>query len=369
MSEGRPRSRTNSINTTSPVNSNHANNHASVIYLKKKQHQDIVRTIKELTSNKKRLSDSNLHSNDTIDYFTRIKNRKLKTSSLNANPNFNKFNTYIPYDRRKLVDRISTYNILNWSIDDPKLNPLTCARYGWICLENNSTVKNKIRCLTCHASMTITLEASVNINQFDIFKFDEENEQQDIDEINSEVVDKYISKLSTEHTDSCPWRSHPSPISTYMIQSYDYQDTLKYLRKMVTQLNDNKQYLTLKSFENILKDNELAPLRKWTNQQYDDLVLMISVLGWELKVQTFGYNQIILLQCHCCNRRVLIGNIKGGEMTPNDVTSNLTPSRILTGSQYPPSVTEEEDETIDLLDEHKEWCALKTGYKTILHFL
>ncbi|ODV98311.1 hypothetical protein PACTADRAFT_792 [Pachysolen tannophilus NRRL Y-2460] len=301
---------------------------------------NISKTIERLTSNKKRLSDEKLSTNKTIEFFSEIKNKRLRSSPLKENPNFSIYNTYCPYDKARLLRRIHSYGVLNWTIDDDRLTPLECARYGWICFPAVNG-KNHLRCVTCNSSLIIKLNEQA-IDDDDDDNDDNDREEKFSEELNAKLISSYLDKLSTDHTENCPWSINPTPYSTYAISSYDYQEVLTKLGETIQELNSNKDKLK-GNFKKILNFEELKILKDWTNNEYEDKILNIALLGWKLKIQEFGTKKIIFLQCNTCNRRILLDDNHHIE-----ISSDI------------------DKEEIDLCGEHKQWCAIKNGYKSIL---
>lgn len=322
----------------------------------------------------RRLSNDGLHSHGIHHRHhhsqRHINNKSVIKRGAGNNSNSNGNNIIISgvrpnqFDKQGLFDRINSYNITNWNIEEEELNPLVCSLYGWKCdnSRRSRNRKNELECISCHARLLIKLDSDTgnsNSNNYDILKIlngsddeDEEDEQEEEEELGefeygdehlsySEMVRKRLVKnylqllKSTGHYSFCSWYFKSMSINYYKISINDINDIINNLKKNFMNLNKFKKFFQfqkikkIKKFEKIesnfkinqkiLKDFLLDTKNDSDNKDidYNDNIyiklILISLLNWEIKFQKFGYKVIILLKCNKCTRRILIGELSEDE--------------------------------------------------------
>lgn len=144
-----------------------------------------------------------------------------------------------PFSRSFLIQRLNTFSVFNWTIDNPKLSPLACALQGWKC---HAVRKNELHCTGCHAGIIIKLpevpgsdvstypdEKKVFNNQHHMddynqvlnnteryelqfeFKFLDDELDEDEDDYNDDIhiyetlVNSFTSRLINDHYPTCPF--------------------------------------------------------------------------------------------------------------------------------------------------------------------
>ncbi|AOA62931.1 GQ67_00728T0 [Komagataella phaffii] len=342
-----------------------------------------------------------------------LTNSKRKRVAINS--------TYNPHSREKLLSRIETYGILNWTVEDSTLTPLKCGLYGWRCRTGD---KNMLECVSCHHRLSIQLNefhSSVD-NEFSedvgtsigygnlIFQFDEE-EDTDYEKfmiLRQSLVDRYLSMMcktvleNGSHKKYCPWTVKHSSLSDYHISMNDIGYFLGRLVKNVNVLRDNKKFWSNKSFIHGLNNKDLKILVSWNKTQrfnnkltntsgYDDIKsIIVSLFSWELSKQRFQNRTVCLLRCNQCFRRILLGSFdeqllrsRDSHFQPGKLEDelNLTPSKVLTPvpyiSDYTDSIYDENESDVDLINDHHTWCSIisnssstaELGYRTILRMM
>lgn len=241
-----------------------------------------------------------------------------------------------PYNRELLLERLKTYNALNWSVPSSRNSALTdlkCALHGWKCmsLPKNPYLKNQLRCSGCHSVLTLRFNSVEQQPQFAPFKFD----LADIQELNHILIDQYISQIErTGHDLACSWTKVHTPDSVYYLTPYlsntnatlisEFLERLRNLTDNVPILQDHVQ-----SFEKLAPSVDSPELQdfvrvsnKWLLCRYfydnkENFLLVLekmcpiwvywlAALGWNLQVQSFGSQTVILLVCGNCNQRVFM---------------------------------------------------------------
>jgi len=216
--------------------------------------------------------------------------------------------SYLPYNKEALLERIQTFKFSNWTIQSLKLTPLIIARHGWTCHN-----MNELRCSCCSARLLIKLPQDL--------------EEEDEEEILDKVFDKYLQELVDGHKGYCPWRKQNTPDNVYEINDFKDLDAIKDLYEA------NKKVDVQIKIESVLEETEVKFIRKWCdiNGLEWGVIMECSLFGW--KFVKIGNRT--LLQNDSCGRRVMI----------------------------------DKDITVNLLDEHQEWCCFVKGYKKLIEMM
>lgn len=352
-------------------------------------------------------------SHPDIQFFRLVKAKhhyayhKLKRCGADTsyNPKITESSTiFDPYSRELLLQRLRTFNALNWNIPtsgpgEDILNELVCAANGWVCesIARNNNMKNHLKCTGCGHELILKFNSVEQQPAFTPFHFDVE----DINLLNSNLKLLYIEQAQrTGHAASCSWmKVHTQLAGIYYLAPHisATNDTLidDYLKRL-RNLTDNLPILLehSPSFSHLsppIGVEDLTKLvtasNKWLlNRYFHDnkenffLVLermcpawvyWLAAMGWDLNIQTFLSQTVLLLVCTSCNQRVFI---KQHEPEATSATGShlpiLSSSKILTPCGFPPHTayhntdfpTEymdemEEDEEQDEYLCHKHWCS------------
>ncbi|QPG76950.1 hypothetical protein FOA43_004344 [Brettanomyces nanus] len=320
-----------------------------------------------------------------------------------------------PFDRDLLIQRMDTFNILNWTINDSRLTPLECATNGWKC---HSKRRNELHCQDCHATILVRLSGSGGIgnslltsrigNQTGdshmsllsnfLFESDLEEEEEEA-EFRRALVASYVSRLHSDHYQECVWRADNLDLSLvkrqYYLHNYDMDRIIPQFGTSLRLLGMHQQViLGRKNFKkDIISESDMGILKNYTKRKYNSSLLLLALLGWELRQQRFGNRTLLLLGCKNCTRRILLG----------EFPSNLALGGVkkLSSCNYPPStvynnedglhpkssyeviasgdkwIDEFGDDEVNLIKEHENWCCMVgrysssdlPGYKVVLQML
>ncbi|KAG7886827.1 hypothetical protein KL938_000480 [Ogataea parapolymorpha] len=297
-----------------------------------------------------------------------VNKRKLSNSSdplmLNKSPKVNRRATTDPFNKNTLDERINSFNILNWSIEDDKLNPLECAVNGWQCHKR----KNELHCHYCNAVLLIRLNEHKDKNKIVtnfLFVEDEEAEEQFL-KVREQLISSYLRRLRTDHYPGCMWRNSNLDIGLvrkqYHLKISDMNEILEQYQDNLDNLIDHQDIIMLKSYTtDIVNKSQIEILQAYNSTNL--ILSMVALFGWELKQQKFGSKNLALLKCHKCTRRILLGE-----------SENLDHTEPLKSVSYPAEISKE-DSDINLLAEHEHWCCMVTefnnlkGYEVVLTIL
>lgn len=355
-----------------------------------------------------------------IQYFRRIKSKnhynyhKTKNNSRTLPQRIAaRAKMFDPYNRNNLLERLSTFTALNWSLpftgDECEVNELLCARNGWRCVSilSNNNVKNHLRCSSCNHQLVLKFNDISTASAFVPFDFDTE----DYHELNMSLISLYYQQILTGgHDASCPWINFETPLegvyyprpyigSTNELLTKDYLSNLKNLTDNVSVLDSNSEIFK----ESFLVENQdpkflefIKISNNWLlNRYYKDdkenffnlleriprLFYKIAVLGWTLNIQSFSDQLVLLLICNKCNKRVFLNSAHHAPVNKHNTDEslsagmNLSASKILTPCEFPPmiGINEQHDSVystsgpddefdelekykFDVVEEHKSWC-------------
>ncbi|ODV86972.1 hypothetical protein CANARDRAFT_211472 [[Candida] arabinofermentans NRRL YB-2248] len=263
---------------------------------------------------------------------------------------------YDTFDRELLNERIKSFNILTWTITDPILTPLECSINGWKC---HSKRRNELHCQFCNAVIFVKLnldnrngsdgERGLDLNLFSNCLFESEDEDEAEEQwlkLRASLVESYLGRLKSEHYHTCIWKI--SRLDTNLIKrAYywklgDFDEITQYFGSNVSNLNSNKELiLSFRNFDRrkinkAVSKEELKILQKYTNYEYDEIILLLALFGWELKQQKFGTKNLVLLKCFKCTRRILLGELSSKSQQKLKFGGNRIAS--LNSCEYPPEV-------------------------------
>lgn len=303
-----------------------------------------------------------------------------------------------PYSREQLLGRLRTYNALNWSVPEATDDPLTelfCAANGWVCesISRNNNTKNHLRCLACALQLVLKFNSIHHQPAYVPFQMDME----DIQELNRNLRNLYVLQIQlAAHAASCPWTLVLTPLrSAYYLMPHlaSTNDTLisEYLATL-RNLTDNLPVielcaLSLKPLESRIAPSDLLDFVRvsnlWLlNRHFKDnkenfstvlertcppWLYVLAAMGWDLNIQKFAQQTVLLMICTKCNQRVFLSP----QETSTDVLPTepvLSSSKTLTPCVFPPHIApptsfsngylddmEEDEDTQDQYS-HKPWC-------------
>ncbi|KAG7194129.1 uncharacterized protein KQ657_004837 [Scheffersomyces spartinae] len=212
--------------------------------------------------------------------------------------------------------------------------------------------------------------------------------------INKELEDVYYKQVTgSGHGSSCIWRNFETPLDGvyYLTPHLNSSNTIWINEYLVSLKNliDNTKTLTecLSNYIVVfdVDDNELMTRfiqvsnKLLLSKHYQDSasgsstlpsaisytpnwLYKLAVLGWNLNVQSFGNQLVLLLICSKCNKRLFLDSCNHSPIPKHDVTKvdknlKLSQANVLSPCPVPITVDneqdEEEDNQLDLIGEHK----------------
>lgn len=316
---------------------------------------------------------SKYSSHPDIQFFSSIKRKhhfeyhkqknQMNCDPLNRNSNLTSTGGFDPYSRALLLERLSTYNALNWNIPPSRdlnrtsetpaapvfleplifqetlatlaltLNELFCASNGWTCepISRHNNFTNHLKCSACGAQLILRFN-SVDEESYGQFLFDME----DIARLNDNMKTSYLSEIKQgAHSSSCPWKTLMCSLrGTYYLTPYigatnsvliaEYLDTLKNLidnlpvlesmasfcQKLIpppsTEIDEvfvrvSKMWF-LDRFYSETKENFAAVL-DFACPQW---VYKVAAMGWNLSLQPYADTSVLIMACRSCNQRLFV---------------------------------------------------------------
>lgn len=266
---------------------------------------------------------------------------------------------------------------------------------------------------------------------FDFRFLDDEDDADDDVHIYETLVNSYVNRLTTDHYPNCnflPILPLTPKDENYYITSKDIPRELINFKNRLNVMINNKNKLMGENFKkSILSKDEMEFLLEYLkdvgnevekNQEegndemeIDDEyqeneaermilldIILPALLGWELKIQKFSNDKFLLLKCDCCTKRILLGSIETVESTDN---SRFNDGNVREGeesrgdkieelkacphkaeipakeemTEFDETVKtfnmndEEEEDEIDVEQEHDSWCCMRSGWRIVLEGL
>lgn len=295
-----------------------------------------------------------------------------------------------PYSRDLLLQRLRTFNALNWNVPSPgKLNELVCASKGWVCesIVRNSNTKNHLKCCTCGNLLVLRFNVMDEQPQYAPFQFDME----DIHLLNDNLETQYLRQiLELGHSSTCSWTKFQTPLSVYYLTPHisstnevlisDYLTVLRNLTENYAILQDHTTAYgqlvpsaLVDLFSLFAKVSNMWLISKYYRENQENIAAMLdrmsapwlywlAAMGWDLNIQTFSSQTVLLLICSKCNQRLFLRKSDESESVPT-----VSSSKILTPCQFPAHIggtsvfsteymDEMEEEEYDVNLGHKPWC-------------
>lgn len=347
-----------------------------------------------------------------IQFFRLVKTKhhyayhKSKLSLNSAEDNIEMINSRLsgfePFNRDQLLERLKTFNALNWHIPSGKntgvqLNELLCAVNGWTCqsIARNNNVKNHLMCSKCGNELILRFNAEEEQPEFAPFHFDLE----DIQAVNVNLKSLYAQQVqAVGHQASCPWTKVLTPINTvYYLTPYlastnetlitIFTKTLKSLFDNLMIIQEHVGFLSLlcprpsliSNFADFCRASNLWLLSRYFNNDKENIGTILSkscpawlycvaAMGWDVYTQQFNGQTVLLMICHSCNQRIFLQKSsspnKDGEqksdhpkvLTPCEYTATIPNGTLKFSNEYLNEVADDEEEDEDPYFGHKEWC-------------
>lgn len=257
---------------------------------------------------------------------------------------------------------------------------------------------------------------------FQFQMLDDEFDEDDDIHVYETLVNSYVSRLSSDHYPTCTFLPllpiSPKEQNYYITPKDIPREVYKFWHRLAT-MKRNKDRLIGKNFRRFFLSHDealflLEYLRETSrddasidididigadadvNSAYStDLavnpsldVILPALLGWELKIQKFHQEKFLLLNCECCTRRILlstsnIDTVQDVEELsacphraeipvreqPTEFDGSIRPSYGAGGFALGDEDDDEEEDMIDLEQEHDTWCCMRQGWRVVLEGL
>lgn len=306
-------------NKNNTVNDNSNNNTNEILKVNKCALQHLHSLPKSIIP-KRRLSSSSSFDGITINssndksnkrqlYYLRGQQQQQQQPKINNNTR----SFPSPLSRSYYIKRLSTFSVLNWTINDSKLSPLICAAQGFKC---HPIRKNELHCTSCHSSIIIKLpenpdnefnsnNSNYNYNkkkktfnnlhhtdnynqilnntekyelpfQFEIEMLDDEFEDNSNDDtyIYETLVNSYVGRLTTDHYNTCsflPFLPLSPKDENYYISSKDIQREIIKFNNRLNLMKRHKNLLINKNFKrSFLTNDEIEFLKEYLRKYSKD---------------------------------------------------------------------------------------------------
>lgn len=304
-----------------------------------------------------------------------------------------------PFNRDQLLERLRTFNALNWHIPPGKntgvqLTELLCAVNGWTCqsIARNNNVKNHLMCSKCGSELILRFNAEEEQPEFAPFHFDLE----DIQEVNLNLKAQYSQQVQAlGHQSSCPWTKVLTPINTvYYLTPYlaSTNETLIELHtKALKSLLDNLMIIqehagflstlcpkpqAISKYADFCRASNLWLISRYFNNDKENYgsvlakscpawLYCVSAMGWDVYTQEFNGKTVLLMICQSCNQRIFLKKSTDGEvdynrehpkvLTPCEYTAAIPHASAKFSNEYMDDIEEDEQDKDPYLG-HKQWC-------------
>lgn len=307
-----------------------------------------------------------------------------------------------PYSRELLLQRLRTFNALNWNIPtlalgEEELTELVCAANGWACksIARNNNTKNRLKCTACGREVILRFNTIGQQPAYALFQFDLE----DINHLNNNLKTLYIKQIQeSAHDAACSWTKVHTPLAeVYYLTPHISEtneiligDYLKRLRSFTENLPILLEHSSaLQSLCPPESVEQLTGLRdvsnKWLIARYlhdnkENLSIepeqlcppwlaWLAAMGWALNIQTFSSQVVLLLICTNCNLRVIVKQPR--KQGHDGKTPIVSSSKILSPGTFPSlaphlstALSTEMDKKKEMEEEdhdgnycHKRWCS------------
>lgn len=306
-----------------------------------------------------------------------------------------------PYSRDLLLKRLRTFNALNWNIPslgsgEEFLTELACAANGWTCesISRNNNTKNHLKCTSCGRELILKFNSVDHQPAYAPFEFDLE----DINHLNNNLKSLYIEQIQASgHDVDCSWTKVQTPLAgVYYLTPHisetndtlisDYLKCLRNLTDKLPLLLENSTSLrvlcppvSVEDLTRLVKVSNIWLLARYFHDDKENFsgvlermcppwLYWLAAMGWELNIQTFSSQMVLLLICSSCNQRVFVYQHKNNSQVAE--IPILSSSKILTPCKFPPHTAHvssgfsneymdemEEEEEQDANFCHKPWCS------------
>lgn len=351
------------------------------------------------------VTSAKFDSHPDIQFFRLVKtkhhyayHKSKKTSGIEASLDkiHLKLSVFDPYSRDLLLQRLRTYNALNWSIPPSPcevLSEVVCASNGWICesIARNNKTKNHLKCTSCGNQIILRFNSVDQQPAYAPFQFDVE----DIQALNDNLKAQYVHQIQDfGHASTCPWIKFHTPLmGVYYLTPYistsnetliaDYLDILRNLTENLAILQQHSltfgqlvPAIAVEEFSRFSRISNSWLLSRYFKENKENIASVLerlclpwlywlAAMGWNLNIQRFSSQTVLLLICTKCNQRVFLH--KDSEKTMNS-TPAVSSSKILTPCEFPAHIQKHSQFSMEYLDEmeddeepdtnlgHKPWC-------------
>lgn len=326
----------------------------------------------------------------------------LSSTEENVDHTNSRLSGFEPFNREQLLQRLKTFNALNWHIPSGKntgvqLNELLCAVNGWTCqsIARNNNVKNHLSCSKCGNELILRFNAEEEQPEYAPFHFDLE----DIQAVNLNLKAQYAQQVQAlGHQSSCPWTKVLTPINTvYYLTPYIastnealiklHTKTLKSLFDNLAIIQEHAGFLSLlcpkpkliSTYADFCRASNLWLLSRYFNNDKENFgtilskncpawLYCISGMGWDMYTQDFNGQTVLLMICQSCNQRIFLRKSAGPDdsssgsqehpkvLTPCEYTAAIPHASSKFSNEYMDEVFEEDEQVIDPYLGHKQWC-------------
>ncbi|RLV91872.1 hypothetical protein JA1_003549 [Spathaspora sp. JA1] len=328
-----------------------------------------------------------------IQFFQKVKQRNHFTyhkSKVQQQKSIEKIQSkstiFDPYDLGLLLGRLRSFNCLNWQVPNgSELHELKCARNGWKCASFGRTIKkNHLICTNCHQQLILRFTSNHITSETSPFDIDflSGEQQSDDGELNSKLVEKYLNQIVTSgHSLDCSWRNFEVPLDGvyyprhYLVTTNNFLITqyLKNLKSLVDnslllqEYYDSISPISIPSPEFVGISNQWL-IARYFNQDKENVNTLlqhiptwfyeIAARGWNINIQKYANDVILVMSCGLCNSRVFLNTITSQQHV------NLNSLQALTPVKYPLQPNQDEltafDQpqalVFDPVKDHKSFC-------------
>eukprot|EP01126_Amoeba_proteus_P002948 TRINITY_DN10961_c0_g1_i1.p1 TRINITY_DN10961_c0_g1~~TRINITY_DN10961_c0_g1_i1.p1 ORF type:complete len:421 (-),score=70.37 TRINITY_DN10961_c0_g1_i1:257-1519(-) len=196
-----------------------------------------------------------------------------------------------PWNHKRFCERLATFKFCWWFAKPIELSPLVCSRLGW-----KNTEMDLLACDVCNVHLLVK------------------------DPLDPNSVRKYLTSLLM-HSQNCPWRGNPSPISFVRPQFLglkEFQNCISNFfslspkslpvltNKVKTMFSVHKEKMSEYSRNLLPKFLQNCLQNDWTNPRHITVVLILILCGWRR-------NRLDTMSCCICQREVVLNYYKTEE--------------------------------------------------------
>uniref|UniRef100_A0A6B2L9N8 C3HC-type domain-containing protein n=1 Tax=Arcella intermedia TaxID=1963864 RepID=A0A6B2L9N8_9EUKA len=226
-----------------------------------------------------------------------------------------------PYEEGDYRARVATFLVADWFVKPLCMSPLSCARYGWV-----NVGPDTLECTICMKRL--------------VYTYTLKNGPPDS-----------LDLLNSTHTDLCPWKDNPSPLSFTSLPLFSLKSLKTIISKWAVhpQLDPN----FLKDFK-ALSSNQIGELLSVLD--LDDTPenrerCILSVTGWNYTPHS---DPLKMTSCSICQRALPFQP----KPSLHSLASNQQTKAPKVGEKRK---REEEESWFHCLGEHRYYCPWRNG--------